>query len=76
MVASFGFGEESVSPTVGKIQVMDFLLVDILFKFIINDILIGGMVGIDHRNEVPMVSIVAYMVIHHIEPKLSCGIRL
>ena len=46
------------------------------FEGVVHHLLIGGMVGLGHRDRVPMVSALVYVVTHWIGPMISHDIRL
>ena len=47
-----------------------------LFEVIVHYLLIGGMIGLSHRDEVPMVSALACMVTHLTRPTMSYDRKL
>ena len=46
------------------------------FEVLVHQLLIGGIVGLDHRDEVPMVSALVYMVTHWTRLTMSHDISL
>lgn len=59
-----------------KPQRLSYLNPKVAYHSSIYYILIGGMINLDHHDEVPMVSALMYMIIHWIGPMVGHDIRL